>query len=218
MKPEKATIAADTTSEAAAAADATASEAAVASESADGSIKELTKKDGWEETSKKQKPGEVPPGSPLKAATPAEPAGTDAAATATEVVAPKLGTAPGDSATAAEEKTAPLLQDEVEDKTNFGKPVRGEETPAAGESTEASDGKTGDTTEPTEETGPLEVKPLEVKQLPDVQEKASWKFSRPARRIAFRASFGNVQISRIARNVNTEYVIPAESLTRIAER
>lgn len=61
-------------------------------------------------------------------------------------------------------------------------------------------------------------KPLEVTPLEEIQNKASWKFSKPTRRIAFRASFGNVKITRVARSVKTEYVIPAASLTRIAER
>ena len=129
-----------------------------------------------------------------------------------DVVAPKVEKPEEESSTPAEEKKAPLLGDEVEDKTNFGKNTREGENPAGeGE----GEGENGEAAKPAEgdETKPLEVKPLE-----EIQDKSSWKFSRPARRIAFRASFGNVRITRVARSVKTDYVIPAASLTRIAER
>jgi len=227
MKPEKATAASEEGAD---------GKATAATEG--GSIKDRAKKDGWSETSEK-KPAEgeekAPGETGGEATKPAEAsggdekaAGTEAAGTPAEkpaeetegadVVAPKVEKPAEESSSTEEEKKAPLLGDEVEDKTNFGKNTReGEENPAGegeGKSAEA-EGEDGDAAKPAEggETKPLEVKPLE-----EIQDKSSWKFSRPARRIAFRASFGNVKITRVAQSVKTDYVIPAASLTRIAER
>ncbi|MBC8291104.1 MAG: hypothetical protein H8E37_12385 [Planctomycetes bacterium] len=199
-------------------------------------IKERAGKD-WKETSKKKpveeaektpgetggeigKPaegtgGESTPGAEEVGKPEEKPAETGAESASpgdasTDVLPPIVKEKPGETP-AAEGKKSPPLGDE--DKTNFGKNVReGEstETPA-----ESEEGETGEASK-ADESG--ESKPLEAKPLPKVQDKSSWKFSRPARRIAFRASFGNVRISRVARSVKADYVIPAASLTRIAER
>ena len=222
VKPEKATVASEGRAD---------GEATVATEGHDVPIKERIGKE-WKETAKTEPADgeEISPGEtggeaaksakttggekkatgPEAAGTPEEKPGEGS----TAVVAPKVENPAEESSTPAEEKKAPLLGDEVEDKTNFGKNTReGEENPA-GEGEEKS-GEDAEAAKPAEGS---DTKPLEVKPLEEIQNKASWKFSRPARRIAFRASFGNVKITRVSRSAKTDYVIPAASLTRIAER
>lgn len=230
VKPEKATAASE---------EEAGGEATAATEGDDVPIKERVGKD-WKETAKTE-PAEgeekAPGETGGKAAKPAEATGGEEKAPDTEgtgtpeekpgkegeetegsdVVAPKVEKPAEESSATEEEKKAPLLGEEVEDKTNFGKNTReGEEKPA-GEGEEKS-GEAGEEAEAAKPAEGGDTKPLEVKPLEEIQNKASWKFSRPARRIAFRASFGNVKINRVARSVKTDYVIPAASLTRIAER
>lgn len=175
------------------------------------SVTDKIKKDGWEETSKssktaggESKPGEVT-GEDAKAA----------AAAAEEVVAPAKAGKENPGETPAEEvKTNLIGEGAAGDDLGAGKTTRegeSKETPAEAKEVEGDEAKSG-------ETKPLEVLPLDVKPLKSEQDKAAWKISRPVRRIAFRASFGNVKVARVSRSVEADYIIPAASLTRIAER
>jgi hypothetical protein len=186
--------------------------AATEAETEDTSVTEKIKKDGWEETSKKTAESAV---TGEKPATAAEAAAT--AAAAEEVVAPAAGETeekPGE--TLSEDVTTPLIGEGAEvDDVGVGKTTReGEatETPA-----DAKDSASGEAT-PGEAGESGAVTPLEVTPLESEQDKTSWKISSPVRRIAFRASFRNVQVARVSRPVESDYVIPAASLTRIAER
>lgn len=140
VKPEKAT---------AASGEGAGGEATAVTEGEDVPIKERVGKD-WKETARTEPPegGEKAPGETgAEAGKPAEATAAEKSASTegaeagkpgekqetegSDVVAPKVEK-PAEKSSAAEEKKAPLLGDEVDDKTNFGKNVReGEEKPAS---------------------------------------------------------------------------------------
>ena len=180
--------------------------AATGAEATGTSVIEQIKKDKWEETSKSVK-GATAAATPGNVTTDAAKAA--AAAATVEVVAPETGAAevkPGE--TSAEGITTPLIGEGA-----AGDDVGAGETTREGEPKKASEEK-----EPAAAGDGGEIKPLEVKQLEGEQNKAAWKISQPVHRIAFRASFRDVRIARVSRTVEADYVIPAASLTRIAER
>ncbi len=189
-------------------ANATAGEAtaATAEEATGTSVTEKIKKDGWEETSKSVKgAATAAEGKPGDVTSDAAKAAAAEAATV-DVVAPETGAAkpkPGD--TSVEEVKTPLI----------GEGAASDDVGAGGTTREGELKKASDEKKPA---AAGDVTPLEVKPLEGEQNKAAWKLSRPVQRIAFRASFRDVRIARVSRSVEADYVIPAASLTRIAER
>ena len=106
----------------------------------------------------------------------------------------------------------------------FSEPVKGVEAVIEGEGTPA-------VTTPVLPEG-LETLPEGLEGLPEVgptlnseealplelEEKSSWKFETPVRRIAFRAGFRRATVARTSVSVDVDYVLPSTATLRLVSR
>ena len=190
-----------------------------------GSVIEQIRKDNWEETGKSRRPVDASRtkdvSRPAETGTAVDPAGE------TEVVAPvrKDAQETEETNTPAAATVAPLIKDEAspvikseasKDGAGFGKTRRGDELPAR-----LPDPRTKDAADSTNDGSGSESGEPQVDEavpLENEQNKTSWKFTQPVRRIVLRASFRNVRIARRSATIHADDRIPAASLTQIAGR
>ena len=109
-----------------------------------------------------------------------------------------------------------LKSEASKDGAGFGKTRRGDELPAR-----LPDPRTKDAADSTNDGSGSESGEPQVDEavpLENEQNKTSWKFTQPVRRIVLRASFRNVRIARRSATIHADDRIPAASLTQIAGR
>jgi len=199
--------------------------AAATAGTGEGSVIEQIRKDNWEETGKSQRPAEAT--ATKDASGSAETDAATAPAGETEVIAPVRKNENESAETSVPEAgtVTPLIKDEAspvidnkaaQDSAGFEKNRREEELPARLPDPAAEDAADSKDEAPqTDSSSPTfdEALPLE-----NEQNKTSWKFTQPVRRIVLRASFSNVRIARRSATVDPDGTIPAASLTQIAGR
>jgi len=127
----------------------------------------------------------------------------------------------GDAATSEKAGFGDTLRGNAADAAKgFTEPLKGVESAVEGDNVPTTtpvlpEGLEGKPVEPAKEASPG----LDINNLPlDLENKSSWKFDVPVRRIAFRAGFSRATLARTSVKVDVDYVVSTTSPLRLVSR